>query len=47
MQSAATKADLAMKKAIEAGAFTEESAALLQSAESKLFGQVGVVLYSG
>lgn len=30
-----------MKKAIEAGGFTEESAALLQGAESKLFGQVG------
>jgi hypothetical protein len=30
-----------MKKSIEAGALTEEAAALLQSAESKLFGQVG------
>ncbi|KAL4434098.1 hypothetical protein ABPG75_000539 [Micractinium tetrahymenae] len=38
--SAAHKADLAMKRAIEAGGVTEETAAFLQSAESKLFGQV-------
>ena len=30
-----------MKRVIEAGAFTEEAAALLQSAESTLYGQVG------